>query len=155
MIEKFKDGETLAEYRINRRNKRRAGEVSVKTAIRVRDGIGCRWPGCVFWKRGYRVDGAHIDSKGIGGDPKLIRTTTANLIRLCVRHHGPGPDSVHSGDRRVIMLTDRGADGPCQFEVADPKAEGGWRVEGVEDDFTFTRRRNESAMEDIDGGDEF
>lgn len=153
MISKFgKDGETLADYRITRRQARKAREMSVKKAIRVRDGIGCRWPGCEFWTQGYRVEGAHLDAKGLGGDPTLARTTSANLIRLCIRHH-QGPYSLHSGDLRVVVLTTDGANGPCEFQVRNPKVEGGWETVGAEDDFTFARRRNESATEDADGDD--
>ncbi|NBR87831.1 MAG: hypothetical protein EBT61_20410 [Verrucomicrobia bacterium] len=93
MIEKFKDGETLAEYRERRRNARRIGIQNVKTELRVRDGIGCRWPGCEFWKRGYAVHGVHLEDMGMGGDPKLIRTQRSSMIRLCIKHHGPGPFS--------------------------------------------------------------
>lgn len=125
MIEKFKDGETLQDYRIKRRNERRNDERSVKTAIRVRDGIGCRWPGCEYWKRGYRVEGAHLDAKGIGGDPKLIRTTTGNLMRVCVKHH-QGPFSLHSGDLRVVFLTERRRG--WAVRIPDQESRSGTRV---------------------------
>ncbi|NDB75222.1 MAG: hypothetical protein EB141_06190 [Verrucomicrobia bacterium] len=149
MIEKFKDGETLAEYRERRRNARRIGIQNVKTELRVRDGIGCRWPGCEFWKRGYAVHGVHLEDMGMGGDPKLIRTQRSSMIRLCIKHHGPGPYTIHSKDLRVVPLTPKGTDGPCEFQVRNPKAEHGWETIGGEDDFTFARRRNESA-EDTD-----
>lgn len=145
--EKFKNGETLADYRIARRNARRAAVQSVKTDLRVRDGIGCRWPGCEFWKQGYRVDGAHLEDMGMGGDKALIRSQRHLMIRLCVRHH-QGPWSIHSKDLRVVPLTDKGTDGPCQFEMRDHKAPDGWRVVGVEDDFTFRNRRNDAASDD-------
>jgi hypothetical protein len=35
------------------------------------------------------------------------------------------------------------------------ESEHGWETVGGEDDFTFKRRRNESAMEDTDGADEY
>ena len=153
MIEKFKDGETVQDYRRQRRLERRTAELQVKRDLRVRDGIGCRWPGCAFWKHGYRVEGAHLSDKGMGGDPTLLRTTLDQMMRLCVRHH-QGPWSLHSGDIRVVYLTERKANGPCQFEEHDPKAPYGWRVVGVEDDFTFRSRHNPAA-EDTDGGDEY
>ena len=150
-LSKYQGDETLQDYRRRRTRWRQSQERTVKTHIRTRDGIGCRWPGCEFWKQGYRVDAAHVEAKGIGGDKRLYRTTTANLIRLCIRHH-LGPFSLHSGDLRIVALTERGADGPVQFEVRDPKAPEGWRVEGVEDDFTFQARRDDAAGDrDEDG----
>lgn len=147
MIEKFKDGETVSEYRMKRRNARKNAIQSVKTELRVRDGIGCRWPGCEFWRQGYRVEGVHLEDMGMGGDKKLERSQRHKMIRLCIRHH-QGPFSIHSKDLRVVPLTDKGTDGPCEFQVRNPKAEHGWETVGGEDDFTFARRRNESAGDD-------
>jgi hypothetical protein len=149
MNSKFKDGETLAEYRERRRNARRTGESNAKKDLRVRDGIGCRWTGCEYWKRGYRVDAAHVEAKGAGGDKQLIRSVLENLIRICVIHH-TGPCSLHSGDLRIEFLTERKANGPCAFWRRDPKAKDGWSLDGSEDEFDFSRRRNESAAEDTD-----
>lgn len=142
--------ETLEDYRIRRRNERRNGVRTVKTELRVRDGVGCRWPGCEFWKQGYAVHGAHLDDMGMGGDKQLLRSQRHTMIRFCVKHHGPGPWSIHSKDLRVVCLTEKGTDGPCQFEERDPKSPNGWRVVGAEDDFTFHARRNEAADEQDD-----
>jgi hypothetical protein len=148
--EKFKDGETLAEYREKRRSRRSSAKLSVKVELKVRDGIGCRWPGCEFWRKGYIVDGAHVmQAAGSGGDPRMVRSQRHHQMRICRQHHR-GPVSLHSGDLRVIPLTDKGTDGPCEFQARNPKAENGWEVVGGEDDFTFARRRNESAAEDSD-----
>lgn len=149
VIEKFKDGETVAEYRERRRNARKNAKMTVQRELRVRDGVGCRWPGCEFWQRGYRVENAHLEDSGMGGDPALIRTQRQKMIRLCIQHH-QGRVSIHSKDLRVVPLTDKGTDGPCEFQVRNPKAEHGWETVGGEDDFTFARRRNESAAEDSD-----
>lgn len=149
MIEKFKDGETLADYRINRRNARKAVKMSIQKELRARDGIGCRWPGCEFWRRGYRVHNAHLEHRGIGGDPKAIRSERHKQIRLCYPHH-QGVFSLDSGDLRIIPLTDKGTDGPCQFEYRDPAAPKGWAIAGGEDDFTFTARANPAALDEED-----
>ena len=149
MIEKFKDGETVQDYRRRVKNARKAAVLDIKTELRIRDGIGCRWPGCGFWKQGYRVHGVHLEDAGMGGDPTLIRTQRQTMIRLCARHH-QGPWSIHSKDLRVVPLTEKGTDGPCAFEVRDLKSPTGWMADGVEDDFTFTRRRNPSAEESDD-----
>lgn len=149
MNEKFKDGETVQDYRYKRKAERRTALQTIKTELRIRDGIGCRWPDCVYWKQGYRVEAAHLDAMGMGGDKTLIRSQRHQLIRICYKHH-QGPWSLHSGDLRVLPQTEKGTDGPCQFEARDPKAPNGWKVVGVEDDFTFHARRNESAEEDDD-----
>ncbi len=138
MIEKFKDGETVQDYRYRRKQKRKAAVLDVKRTLIERDGHGCRWPGCEFPKRGYRVDAAHVThAAGIGGDPRLLRTTRDSLMRICVAHH-TGPVSLHSGDLRVIPLSEHGTDGHCQFEWRNYKAKGGWEVVGIEDPFTYT-----------------
>jgi hypothetical protein len=149
MIEKYKDGETLAEYRERKRSARRTGEAAVKKDLRVRDGIGCRWSGCDLWRRGFRIDAAHLDAKGIGGDKLLIRTVLENMMRICAPHH-VGPVSLHSGDLRIEFLTERKANGPCAFWRRDPKAKDGWSLDGAEDEFTFMARRNEAATDSED-----
>lgn len=149
MIEKFKDGETLADYRIKRRNARKAAKMDVQKQLRIRDGLGCSWPGCELWKRGYRVEAANIDHAGMGGDPSLSRMVTSNLIRICYPHH-QGVCSLHSGDLKIVPLTSKGTDGPCEFFRRDPKAPNGWAMEGGEDDYTFKRRENLSAADDAD-----
>ena len=101
-----------------------------------------RWPGCTEWKRGMRVEAAHLDDSGMGGDPSLLRTQRPLMIRLCYEHH-QGRVSLHSKDLRGVFLTDRKADGPLQFEQRDLKTKGGWRVVDIEDDFTFTPREEE------------
>lgn len=155
MTSKFLNGETYAEYRAKRKASRQNAERAVKAAIRRRDGIGCRWPDCQFWKRGFRVDAAHLDDKGMGGDPKLIRTQTSTVMRICVQHH-TGPESLHSGDLRIVPLTDRGADGPCQFERRNWKSLHGWEVVGGEDSFSFAARSTMTVEDaDADGGDEY
>lgn len=138
-------GESLAEYRIRRRNGRKSKELSTKTQLRVRDGIGCRWPGCEYWKHGVIVEGAHLIDKGMGGDPKQLRTQVELMIRLCKIHH-QGPCSLHSGHRRIDFLTDRKADGPCAFYTQTPA--GVWVPDGIENDWDFERRHNPAAADD-------
>jgi hypothetical protein len=137
-ISKYQGGKSLSEYREERRNGRRAHEDRIKAELRARDGKGCRWPGCEFWKKGIRVEGVHLVDKGMGGDPLGIRTQRALMIRLCNRHH-QGSVSIHSGDLDIVFLTDKGTDGPVQFKRKNPKAKDGWDVEAVEDDFIVER----------------
>jgi hypothetical protein len=95
-----------------------------------------------------------MQAAGHGGDPTLLRGQRWQKMRICRQHHR-GPVSLHSGDLRVVPLTDKGTDGPCEFQQRNSKMPNGWEVVGGEDDFTFARRRNESAMEDTDGADEY
>ena len=144
MIEKFKDGETVQDYRHRRKMDRKNELLGTKRDLRVRDGIGCRWPSCEFWKRGYRVDAAHvIIAAGMGGDPTLIRSTLYKFMRVCVQHHR-GPVSLHSGDLKVVPQSSAGTNGPCDFYMRDPKAENGWALVGGEDTFSFRARRCET-----------
>ena len=114
VIAKFKDGETVQDYRYRRKQERKNGELAVKRELRTRDGIGCRWPGCDLWKQGHRVEAAHLNAKGMGGDKRLLRTTLDQLIRVCHAHH-QGIVSLHSGDLKIVPHTSQGTNGPCDF----------------------------------------
>lgn len=138
--------ETLEEYRLRRRNARKNAVVSVKRELRVRDGIGCRWPGCEFWKQGFRVEGVHLEDMGMGGDKALDRSQRHKMIRLCIKHH-QGPFSIHSKHREVVPLTSRGTDGPCEFRTRKT-LDDRWIQDGIENEWDFRNRRNEAAAED-------
>lgn len=149
-ISKFgPDGETLAEYRIRRRNGRKSKELSTKTQLRIRDGIGCRWPGCEYWKHGVIVEGAHLIDKGMGGDPKQFRTQLELMMRLCKIHH-QGSASLHSGHREIEFLTERKANGPCAFKTRKTHLDP-WVTDGIENEWDFKQRENLAAAdEDVD-----
>lgn len=137
--------ESYDQYRIRRRNGRKSKELSTKTQLRVRDGLGCRWPGCEYWKRGVIVEGAHLVDKGMGGDPKQIRTKVELMMRLCKEHH-QGPHSLHSGHREIEFLTERKADGPCTFKTRET-LDDRWVVDGIENEWDFRSHRNEAAAD--------
>jgi hypothetical protein len=142
MNSKYQNDETLQEYREKRRKGRVAHKLRVQAELRHRDGPHCRWPDCDAWKRGERVDNAHLTDAGMGGDPSALRTRRPIMIRLCQSHH-MGRVSIHSKDLRVVFITERKADGPLQFEQRDFKSKGGWRVVGIEDNFSYTPRVEE------------
>jgi hypothetical protein len=154
-ISKYQGGMSLDEYREKRRTTRRSHEDKIKAELRARDGKGCRWPGCEFWKKGVRVEGVHLVDKGMGGDPLGIRTQRALMIRLCHRHH-QGSTSIHSGDLDIVFLTSKGTDGPVQFLRRNLKAKSGWAIEGVENDFDVAQRSKRARDEhaDEEGGAE-
>lgn len=108
--------------------KRKSHEKQVKAEVRKRDGKGCRWPKCPYWKRGVRVEAAHLEPAGMGGDPQGLRMRTDNLIRMCLTHHRENY-SLHTVDLKIEPMTWKGADGPVTFYQ---KVQGKWIVVGVE-----------------------
>ena len=140
--------ETLEQYRIRRRNSRKSKELSTKTQLRIRDGVGCRWPGCEYWKQGVIVEGAHLVDKGMGGDPKQLRTKIELMMRLCKVHH-QGPHSLHSGHRQILFMTPRQANGPCMFETRKT-LDDIWVTDGIEDEYELSKRFNPAAAEQED-----
>ena len=97
----------------------RADEKAVKAEVTKRDGQKvCRLdPDCKHVKVGIRVEGVHLDSKGLGGDHG-VRTQQHLMLRGCFIHH-QGVRSIHSGDLRVKFLTDKCADGPIALERSE------------------------------------
>lgn len=151
-LSKFRDGETVQDYRRKQKTTRKTKVLGVKTQLRIRDGQGCRWPGCEFWKLGYRVEGIHLDDMGMGGDKKLLRTQRHRMLRLCIRHH-QGPLSVHSKHLDVVPVIEaRGTDGPCTF-LMRKTLDHPWETVGIEDEFTLAKLLNPAAEEQADDDD--
>ena len=102
-------------HRIERKRRADNREDVQKTKVRKRDGH-CRWPHADPDQRELcrrtRTEVAHLTAKGMGGDPLTIRSKAHLMIRVCC-HQGPG--SLHSGDRKVLFLTEKKADGPLAF----------------------------------------
>lgn len=87
-------------------------EETEKAAVRVRDRV-CRWPGCKENGKGIRLEVAHLNDKGIGGDHSE-RSSRDQMILLCYWHH-QGPESLHSKDLKIEATTNDGTAGPCAF----------------------------------------
>lgn len=96
-----------------------AHERAEKAAARKRDGYRCRWPSCTYRALKLPIEVAHLTHKGMGGDPRQLRTTRDQLITLCQPHH-QGGHSLHSGDLEIQPLTEAGTDGPCAFYEYSP-----------------------------------
>lgn len=120
---------------IERREKRKeveAFEDASKRQVRLRD-VTCRWARatgdcyCLRYKN-LTLHVAHLYDKGAGGDHG-VRSTPDQMIVLCSLRH-QGELSLHSGRARITPITERGTDGPCQFEM---ETESGWQVVHVED----------------------
>ncbi len=105
-----------------RKRERDAHEDDVKAEVKRRDGHKCRWPHCRFNR--YRVEAAHLDGSGMGGDPNGDRMVPENLILLCWLHH-QGPVCLEHHDLKVEPLTKAGCNGPVEFYE---RAKRGWRL---------------------------
>lgn len=91
-------GKAESERRVRETNKRRS---------KTRDGHKCRWPHTC--EKGDPLESAHLVNLSQGGSDD-----TSNLFTACQRVH-QGAFSLHTKDRRIEPLTDRGCDGPCAF----------------------------------------
>lgn len=91
-------------------------EKKVKADVARRDGQKiCRLdPNCEHVKVGIRVEGVHLDAKGMAGDHG-VRTKRELMLRGCFIHH-QGVRSIHSGHLRVRFLTTAKTDGPIALE---------------------------------------
>lgn len=113
--------------RIASRKAVEAHEDREKTKVRRRD-IVCRWPHCDCRARRDRLEVAHIDAKGMGGDHG-VRSDAENMLLLCLARH-QGHTSLHSGDLRIEKKTVEGANGPLLFYRRGD--DGVWSMVGEE-----------------------
>lgn len=88
-----------------------------KLTAAARDGFRCRFPFCGCRERGYQPEVAHLTHKGMGGDPKGLRSQVDNLITLCGWRHREAPVSLHKGTLKVRPLTTAGTNGPVSWWV--------------------------------------
>jgi hypothetical protein len=93
-----------------------ARERGAKTAVRRRD-RRCRFPFCGCQRLGLRLEVAHADHKGMGGNPEGDRSTPDRMILLCTHRHQDGAVSLHKGTLWAKPLTPAGYDGPVAWYV--------------------------------------
>lgn len=98
-----------------------------KHAAKRRDGHQCRKPGCANNLAHWRLESAHLDDKGMGGDHGLRSGERSDYVSLCFLCH-QGPRSIHSGDLRMEPLTAQRGDGLVRF---DELTEAGWVTLGI------------------------
>lgn len=146
-VPKFPTGETKAEHLADVRTKRKTAKQQRQDELRQRDGRGCRWPGCDCRKQDRPViEAAHVwTARGMGGDPRLLRSDLENQMRLCFAVHR-GPRSLHTGHRKVEALTMRRANGPCAF-FERASLDAPWVMVAAEDEATFARRHKRKFEE--------
>jgi hypothetical protein len=106
-----------------RRKAIKAAEDAAKDDVRKRDKV-CRWPkcrNCAAYKP--RLEVAHLDAKGMGGDHGSV-SSPDQMILLDYLTHQSGPSSLEQHGRKIVPLTAKGTDGPCQFWAKDEN--GDW-----------------------------
>lgn len=101
--------------RLGKKRSRKLAEERAMSAARRRDGHRCRWPRCEF--TGLTLAVAHLEHRGMGGNPAGDKTERHKLILLCVRHHDRF-DGRAAPDVDIVPVDSRaGTDGPCVFYV--------------------------------------
>lgn len=95
---------------------RRHAEDEEKRKVRRRDRT-CRFPLCGCHTLRLRLEVAHIDHKGMGGNPEGDRSTADRMVYLCVHRHQDGRVSFHKGTLQAKPLTPDGFDGPVAWRV--------------------------------------
>jgi hypothetical protein len=117
-------GKTWRQEREERKAARRAQERKAKQEAKAMDFGRCRWPQCDCAGAAVTrpLESAHRRAKGMGGNPDGSRNDPRNLITLCHDRH-QGPKSLHSGDLKVVPLTDEGTRGACEFWSTDERGQ--------------------------------
>ncbi|WP_306523448.1 HNH endonuclease [Gemmatimonas sp.] len=92
---------------LDARASERTERLKAKAESKKRDGQKCRWPHVC--RKPIRLESAHLVNLSQGG-----ADTTDNLITLCFEVH-QGKTSLHSQDRKIEPLTNKGCDGPVAF----------------------------------------
>lgn len=106
-----------------------AAQDRAKLAAKVREGYRCRVPGCTWNLQKWRLESAHLNDAGMGGNPDGSRgSERRHYAAICFQHH-QGARSIHSGDLRMVPLDPVAlGDGLVRFEEL---TEGGWVPLGV------------------------
>lgn len=105
--------------KVRRHLKRRdtkAAEDAIMRQVRREDRY-CRFPECGCGKMKLGLDVAHLEHRGMGGNPKLDRTTPAGLILLCRARHRAHKFALDKKTIRCEPLTDMGSRGPVRWEI--------------------------------------
>jgi hypothetical protein len=136
MNEKPMRGEFLIERR-ERSAARSAAEDAVMQAALKRDNRKCRNPRCTFKGRQLPVDPCHaFRHRGMGGNPKLDRTASTDLIiSLCRGCHG----LLDAGKLEIEPQTPEWCDGLVAFHA--PNRDGRMIRIATEVQFGIARRR--------------
>lgn len=91
-------------------------ERSSKSEVRRLDRY-CRFPKCGCGKKGYALAVAHLEHKGIGGNPAGDRSEIERMILLCAPRHREHKYSLDRSTIRIEPTTAAGTRGPCVWSV--------------------------------------
>lgn len=104
-----------AKRRATKARTRRTAETAIMLEARARDGWA-RFPDSVpWWCEPTEV--AHQEHRGMGGDPKMARTTRKTLLLLSRKRHKEHKFSVDQKSLKWEPLTSDGTDGPIRWWV--------------------------------------
>lgn len=101
-----------------RSRERKAAEDAVMASVRKQDGQ-CRYPLCAHRTKKPRLECAHMEHRGMGGNPTGDKTQPEKLITLCFIDHG----AFDRGELDIIPLSaDKGTRGPCSWHVLNKES---------------------------------
>lgn len=95
---------------------RKTKEDAIMRRVRVRDKY-CRFPLCGCGKFKLRLDVAHSEHRGMGGNPSLDCTKTESMVLVCAARHRENQIALDRGTARWKPLSDLGADGCIAWEI--------------------------------------
>lgn len=104
-----------------------AAERKAKEKVRDRD-KRCRFPLCGCKKFRRHTEVSHSEHKGMGGNPAGDRSTSALMVLLCPFRHKENRYSIDRGLLKWEPLTDKGADGPIQWLMAQNDPREPWLI---------------------------
>ena len=107
----------------------------VREQVEALDGEVCRIAKLLarfgFMRVPTRLELAHVDARGMGGNPDLSRDTVENTLLVSWDLHNGGRYSIHGECIAIQLLTERGTRGPVAvtFYEQSPKAANGFGSE--------------------------
>lgn len=96
------------------RRARTSAEDAIMRRVRREDRY-CRFPLCGCGRLKLPLEVAHLEHRGMGGNPSLARTTPENLILLCRPRHRAHKFALDKKTIRCVSLTEAGARGPVRW----------------------------------------
>lgn len=112
----FKTGTTSTVARRQKRAKEKSTEEKNKREVRKRD-KRCRFPLCGCRKLKILAHVAHLEHKGMGGNPAGDRSDPTKMIYVCACRHRENVVSIDKGTLRVRPLTKAGTEGPVAWDI--------------------------------------
>ncbi len=108
---------STATLRKRKAAKLRTAERKYNEQVRRRD-KKCRFPLCVCHRFGLALHVAHLEHKGMGGDPTGERSLPHLMILVCIQRHRENPLSIDKGTIECIPLDNElGTNGPVSWWI--------------------------------------